>query len=108
MEKVHKRLYPDNQFEYLFMDKPIASLYQTEKKTATLVRMVMILAIFISCMSVFGLAPFTARRKAAEISIRKVPGATTTNIAALLNKGFVGLVLLSLVIAPPVAWWITD
>ncbi len=77
MEKVYKRLYPNNQFEYLFMDESIASLYQTEQKTAALVRVVMVLAIFISCMGLFGLALFTARRKAAEISIRKVLGATT-------------------------------
>jgi putative ABC transport system permease protein len=108
MEKVYKRLYPDNQFEYLFMDESIASLYETERKTAALVRAVLVLAVFISSMGLFGLALFTARRKAAEISIRKVLGATTTDIATLLNKGFVGLVLLSLVIASPVAWWLTD
>ncbi len=68
----------------------------------------MVLAIFISCMGLFGLALFTARRKAAEISIRKVLGASTADIAALLNRGFVGLVLLSLLIASPVAWWLTD
>jgi predicted lysophospholipase L1 biosynthesis ABC-type transport system permease subunit len=73
-----------------------------------MVRAVMVLAIFISCMGLFGLALFTARRKAAEISIRKVLGATTAEIATLLNKGFIGLVLLSLVIASPVAWWLTD
>jgi len=50
---------------------------------------------------------FTARRKAAEISIRKVLGATIADIATLLNKGFMGLVLLSLIIASPVAWWLT-
>jgi putative ABC transport system permease protein len=58
-------------------------------------------------MGLFGLALFTARRKAAEISIRKVLGATTADIATLLNKGFVGLVFLSLLIASPVAWWLT-
>jgi putative ABC transport system permease protein len=108
MEKAYKRMYPSDPFEYLFMDESIADLYATEQKTAALVRAVMFLAIFISCMGLFGLALFTARRKAAEISIRKVLGATTTDIAALLNKGFIGLVLLSLLIASPIAWWLTD
>jgi putative ABC transport system permease protein len=108
MEKIFIALYPKDAFSYSFLDDSIAQLYETEQKTAALVRAVMILAIFISCMGLFGLALFTARRKAAEISIRKVLGATAGDIAALLNKGFVGLVLLSLVIASPVAWWLTD
>jgi putative ABC transport system permease protein len=108
MEKAYKDVYPHGRFNYTFLDETIANLYETEQKTAALVRAVMILAIFISCMGLFGLALFTARRKAAEISIRKVLGATTADIATLLNKGFVGLVLLSLLIASPVAWWLTD
>jgi putative ABC transport system permease protein len=108
MEKIFKEFYPNDQFNYLFMDESIANLYETEQKMASLVRAIMILAIFISCMGLFGLALFTARRKAAEISIRKVLGATTVDIAALLNRGFVKLVLLSLLIASPVAWWLTD
>jgi putative ABC transport system permease protein len=108
MEKVYQEVYPHQKFSYTFLDETIASLYGTEQKTAALVRSVMFLAIFISCLGLFGLALFTARRKAAEISIRKVLGATTTDIAALLNRGFVGLVLLSLLISSPVAWWLTD
>jgi putative ABC transport system permease protein len=108
MEKAFKDVYPHGRFMYTFLDETIANLYETEQKTAALVRAVMVLAIFISCLGLFGLALFTARRKAAEISIRKVLGATTADIATLLNKGFMGLVLLSLLIASPVAWWLTD
>ena len=107
MEQVYKDVYPHEEFNYNFLDESIAKLYETEQKMAALVRTVMVLAIFISCMGLFGLALFTAQRKAAEISIRKVLGATTADIAALLNKGFVGLVFLSLLIASPVAWWLT-
>ena len=107
MEKVYKDVYPHGRFTYAFLDETIANLYQTEQKTASIVRAVMVLAIFISCMGLFGLVLFTARRKATEISIRKVLGATTADIAALLNKGFVALVMLSLLIASPVAWWLT-
>jgi putative ABC transport system permease protein len=108
MEKIFRKYYPNDHFDWLFMDESIAQMYETEQKTAVLVRAVMVLAIFISCMGLFGLALFSARPKAAEISIRKVLGATTADIAALLNRGFIGLVLLSLLIASPVAWWLTD
>jgi putative ABC transport system permease protein len=108
MEKVYKGVYPDGHFTYHFLDEDVARLYETEQKTAALVRAVMSLAIFISCMGLFGLALFTARRRAAEISIRKVLGASTADILHLLNKGFVVLVLLSLVIASPIAWWLTN
>ena len=87
MEKIFKEFYPNDQSYSLFMDESIAQMYETEQKTASMVRSVMVLAIFISCLGLFGLALFTARRKAAEISIRKVLGATTADIAALLNKG---------------------
>jgi putative ABC transport system permease protein len=96
-----------------FMDDYIRELYQTEQKTASLVRIAMGLAIFISCMGLFGLSLFTAERRAGEIGIRKVLGATTADIALMLNRQFIRLVLLALVIASPVAWllahrWLQD
>jgi putative ABC transport system permease protein len=78
-------------------------MYESEQKTASLVRVAMGLAIFISCMGLFGLSLFTAERRAREIGIRKVLGATAPDIAGLLSKDFVLLVLLALVIASPVA-----
>ena len=108
MEKTFKELYPGDHFRYEFSDDLLAYLYETEQKTASLINAVMTLAITISCMGLFGLALFTARRKAAEISIRKVLGATTTDITALLNKGFIGLVVLALLIAAPISWWLTN
>jgi len=108
MEKVYKEIYPNNWFAHGFMDDLIARLYESEQKTASLINAIMILAITISCMGLFGLALFTARRKAAEISIRKVLGATTADITTLLNKGFITLVLLALLIAAPIAWFLTN
>jgi len=108
MEKAYKELYPGEHFGYAFMDQLIAEMYEAEQKTAALINAVMILAITISCMGLFGLALFTARRKAAEISIRKVLGATATDITAMLNKGFITLVLLALVIASPIAWFLSN
>ena len=71
------------------------------------------LAVFISCMGLFGLSLFTAERRANEIAIRKVLGATTGEIGLMLNKDFVRLVLLALAIASPIAWiiahrWLQD
>ncbi len=89
---------------YVFMDDYIRQLYETEQKTASLVRVAMGLAIFISCMGLFGLSLFMAERRGREIGIRKVLGATTGDIALMLNRQFIRLVLLALVIASPVAW----
>ncbi|HET6252501.1 MAG TPA: ABC transporter permease [Puia sp.] len=113
MEKIYKEIYPGTTFTYLFLDDSIRDLYETEQKTASLVRVAMGLAIFISCMGLFGLSLFAAERRAGEIGIRKVLGATTADIALMLNRDFVRLVLLALVIASPVAWvlvhrWLQD
>ena len=90
------------------MDESIAALYDDEQKMASLTRTAMILAIFISCMGIFGLSLFTAHRKRKEISIRKVLGANVADIMRLLNRNFVVLILLSLLIAAPIAWWLMD
>lgn len=104
MEKIYKQIYPGAVFNYKFMDESIRHMYETEQKTAKLVKLAMGLAIFISCMGLFGLSLFTAERRAGEIGIRKVLGATTTDIAILLNRQYIRLVLLALVMASPIAW----
>jgi putative ABC transport system permease protein len=113
MEKSYKEVFPNESFNPRFMDDLIREMYDEEQKTASLVRVAMGLAIFISCMGLFGLSLFTAERRAGEIGIRKVLGATTGDIALMLNRQFVRLVLLALVIASPIAWilahrWLQD
>jgi ABC-type antimicrobial peptide transport system permease subunit len=114
LDKVYNRVYGTRWHSVgEFMDDYIRELYQTEQKTASLVRIAMGLAIFISCMGLFGLSLFTAERRGKEIGIRKVLGATTRDIALMLNRQFILLVLLALVIASPVAWilahrWLQD
>jgi putative ABC transport system permease protein len=113
MEKIYKEIYPGISLPYLFMDDSIRDLYETEQKTASLVRVAMGLAIFISCMGLFGLSLFMAERRAGEIGIRKVLGATAADIALMLNKDIVRLVLLALMISSPIAWilahrWLHD
>ena len=71
-----------------------------------LARVFAFLAILISCLGLFGLAAYTAERRTKEIGVRKVLGATVTNVVALLSKDFLGLVAISSFIAFPLAWWL--
>jgi putative ABC transport system permease protein len=103
VEKQWKQIYPEENFRSSFLNESIRWLYDQETKTAWLMNVIMIITIFISCMGLFGLAMFTAERRTREIGIRKVLGATVTNIVTLLSKDFVLLVIISLVIASPVA-----
>ena len=100
-----KEVYPSAPFSYQFYDESLALLYQKDQLTATLTNVSMAITIFISCIGLFGLALFTAEKRAKEISIRKVLGASITNIALLLSKDFVRLVVIALVIASPLAWY---
>jgi len=98
-------VYPDEKSDYSFFDQMIASLYATEQKTSELMNAAMAVAILISCMGLFGLAAFTARQRVKEIGIRKVLGATAGNIALLLTKDFLRLVVIAIVVASPLAYY---
>src|SRR5206468_5106781 len=91
--------------EYSFLNESIGWLFDQERKTIWLMNVAMGITIFISCMGLFGLGMFTAERRTKEIGIRKVLGASVTEIAAMLSKDFVILVLIAIVIASPVAWY---
>ncbi len=106
VEKQWKKLFPDEAFEYHFMNESIGFLYGQEDKTAWLVNVSMGLTIFISCMGLFGLGMFTAERRTKEIGIRKVLGASATNIAAMLSRDFVLLIIIAILIASPLAWYL--
>jgi ABC-type antimicrobial peptide transport system permease subunit len=105
VEKQWKAIYPEDDFNYHFLNESITWLYDQETKTAWLMNVVMFITIFISCMGLFGLALFTAEQRTKEIGIRKVLGATVTNIVTLLSRDFVLLVVIALVVASPVAWY---
>ncbi|GAB4017247.1 permease prefix domain 2-containing transporter [Spirosoma koreense] len=105
IEQAWKTVYPDNRFDYTFLDDSIAKLYEKEQKTAQLVNTATIIAILISCMGLFGLATFTAEQRTKEIGIRKVLGASVASIMALLSVDFLKLVVVALLIASPIAWW---
>lgn len=105
MEAVWHKFLPDEPFDYTFMDDTFNALYKSDLKTSKLILIFSIITIIISALGLFGLAAFTAERKRKEIGIRKVLGATITNITSLLSKEFVILVGIAIVIASPIAWW---
>ncbi len=105
IETVVKNNNPGYPFEYNFIDEQFDKLFKTEALTGKLAGVFSILAIFISCLGLFGLAAYTAERRTKEIGIRKVLGATVNGLAALLSKEFLQLVIISCLVAFPFAWW---
>jgi len=105
VESILKKYNPEYPFEYSFVDEKFENLFKGESLIGTLASLFAGLAIFISCLGLFGLAAFMTERRIREIGIRKVLGASATSIATLLSKEFLGLVFLSCLIAFPLAWY---
>ena len=103
LEARWKQQFPDRPFRSAFLDESISWLFGQERKTAWLVNMAMGVTVFISCMGLFGLGLFTVRRRAKEISIRKVLGASVRRIVSMLSRDFAVLVGLAFFIAAPLA-----
>jgi putative ABC transport system permease protein len=106
IEKAWKEIYPTEKFKYTFFDEDIARFYGEEQKNSKIMNAAMVIAIFISCMGLFGLSTFTAEQRTREISIRKVLGATVSRIIIMLSKQFLKLVFVSIIIASPFAWYL--
>jgi putative ABC transport system permease protein len=101
----YKKYEPTYPLNFGFVDQDIDALYKPEQITGKITAAFAILAIFVSCLGLFGLATFTIGQRAKEIGIRKVLGASVTGILTLLSKDFVKLVVLALLVAIPVAAW---
>ncbi len=106
VQKTFNESLPNTAFDYEFVDKHVAQLYASEEKTAHTATIFSVLAIFIACLGLFGLAAFTAEQRTKEIGVRKVLGATIAGITQLLSKDFLKLVLVAFLIAVPVAYWL--
>ena len=104
MEAIIKKMVPAAPFQYKFVDEDYAHKFSAEQKISNLATIFAILAIFISCLGIFGLASFIAEQRAREIGIRKVLGASISSIWQLLSREFVQLVIISCFIAVPVAY----
>ncbi|MCK8492685.1 ABC transporter permease [Spirosoma sp. RP8] len=105
LEKLSKGYNPNYPFNFHFLDEEYEKLYRAEQQVHTLINYFGVLAILISCLGLFGLAAFTAEQRRKEIGVRKVLGASVTNIVGLLSQDFLKLVLIALVLASPLAWW---
>ena len=105
IEKVFKTNFPDVPFTYDFVDEEYAAKFASQERVANLARIFTVLAILISCLGLFGLASFVAEQRTKEIGVRKVLGATVTNLWMLLSKDFIILVGIALCIAAPLAYY---
>ncbi|QJW89674.1 FtsX-like permease family protein [Spirosoma taeanense] len=103
-----QQLYPSEVFEYQFLDEHIARLYKTETLITRLVNVFAGLAILICCLGLYGLVSQVVEQRTKEIGIRKVLGASVASIVALLSKDFLRLVLIAIVIASPIAWYVMN
>jgi putative ABC transport system permease protein len=108
IEKVFHSFDPGHQFDYSFIDQNFARQYAGEQKQETIFMLFAVLALFIACLGLFGLAAFTAVQRTKEIGVRKTLGASTGNIVKLLSKDFLQLLLIAAAVAFPVTWWIMD
>lgn len=103
-----KSLYPDEPFNFQFMDQHMASLYQKNEKDMAILSYLTLVAILISCLGLYGLASHFIINRTKEIGIRKVNGAKVSEVISLLSKGFVWWVMIALIIATPLAWYILN
>ena len=105
MKKTFLAAYPGEEFKYEFLDKSIANAYDQVQHTSQLLAWATGLTIFICCLGLLGLVIYTTTHRAKEIGIRKVLGASVTQIMTLLSGDFIKLVALAFIIATPLAWW---
>jgi len=99
------KLSPDIPFEFQFLDKKYDALYKDESKLSMIIGYFSIIAILIACLGLFGLVSYLTESRTKEIGVRKVNGATVSEILAMLNKDFVKWVVIAFVIASPVSWY---
>ncbi|MGN6353299.1 MAG: ABC transporter permease [Parafilimonas sp.] len=105
LQQLYKQLNPAFPFTYQFSDLEYAKLYESEAVVSKLANIFAFLAIFISCLGLFGLATFTAEQRTKEIGVRKVLGASSSSIVKLLSLNFLKPVVLAFLLAFPAAWW---
>lgn len=101
--KKHNPAYP---FEYHFTDQEYEALHRSDQQLGALSQVFAFLAIFVSCLGLFGLATFSTEQRRREIGIRKVLGASVINLLSLLSKDFLRLVMVAILLATPLAWWV--
>lgn len=106
LERVHQQFNPGYPFDYRFLDERFEETYENEIVIGRLAKIFAFLAVFIACLGLFGLASFAAEQRTKEIGIRKVLGASVSNLVLLLSRDFVKLVLAAFVLAAPIAYFV--
>lgn len=105
IKKIWQQTFPDYVYEYRFLNDKIASFYQQETQLSRLYKIFAAIAVFLSCLGLYGLASFMAVQRTKEVGVRKVLGATSASIVYLFSREFVILVAIAFAIATPVAWY---
>ncbi|MFY0252553.1 FtsX-like permease family protein [Chitinophaga sp. 30R24] len=106
MKQIYQQIYTDFPFSFGFIDEDLLRLYIAEQRMGKLFNIFAVLSVIVSCLGLFGLTTFATQKRIREIGVRKVLGASVAGIVGLLSKDFVRLVLLALLIAFPIAWWV--
>ncbi|QNL48122.1 ABC transporter permease [Olivibacter sp. SDN3] len=106
LEKIWKKYNGEHLFRYSFLDEDYDQLYKSEQRTGWLFKIFSGIAVFISCIGLFGLSIYSSQARVKEIGIRKVLGATVSNITAMLSFGFLKLIMISMVVAFPISWFL--
>jgi putative ABC transport system permease protein len=108
IEKTWKTLVNDTPFEYSFLDQNIQKQYDEDRKVSSIIMSFTFIAMFISCLGLYGLSTYMAERRFKEIGVRKVMGASVNQIVGLMSKEFVKLVVVAFLISVPLAWFVMD
>ena len=108
LENSWKKQINDRPFDYQFLDEHFATLYESETRISRLITAAALLAVIIACLGLFGIAAFTTEQRTKEIGIRKVLGASVSDVIGLLSKDFMILVIISIIIASPIAWYVMN
>jgi ABC-type antimicrobial peptide transport system permease subunit len=105
VKKIWEQTFPDYVYEYRFLDDKIESFYKQESQLSNLYKIFAVIAIFLSCLGLYGLASFMAVQRIKEVGIRKVLGASVSGVVYLFSKEFIILITIAFIIASPVAWY---
>jgi ABC-type antimicrobial peptide transport system permease subunit len=108
LAKISEQLNPAYPFKYDFLDQDLASMYKGEQQMGSIFNLFALLAIFISCLGLYGLSAFMAEQRTKEIGVRKVLGASVFNVVYLLSTGITRLILVAIAIAIPLSWYAVD
>ena len=108
IKNIWQQTFPANVYEYRFLDDKIESFYKQESQLSQLYKIFAAIAIFLSCLGLYGLASFMAVQRIKEVGIRKVLGASTSNIVYLFSKEFILLIFIAFLIATPLAWYVMN